>query len=73
MEIILAVYIIFLLIYIASAGAVLWQIHQYAPLKQKSSKIIKIFLMIVVVLIIISLVLFFTVPWNEIQISIQHD
>lgn len=62
----LIVYILFLISYILFIAAIFWHIEKYIPPQDKYRWITNIFLGAVAAFLIISALLFFLTPWNEI-------
>ena len=61
-------YILFLLVYVFIAWAIVWQVNRYLLPNDASRWVLWIFIAGSVVLIAISLVLFFLIPWEEINL-----
>lgn len=64
----LIVYILFLIFYILFIAAIFWQAEKYVLPQDKYRWVTNIFLGTIAAFIIISALLFFLTPWNEIII-----
>lgn len=62
----LIIFILFLSAYILFVVAVLWHLREYILRDDKYRWVTNAFLAIIVIFIIISIVMFFVVPWSEI-------
>ena len=66
MNIALIIYILFLLGYLFFSWAILWHMKKHLPIDKTSKFAIRLFIIGSIVLISLSLFLFFMVPWEEI-------
>lgn len=62
----LIVYVLFLIFYTLFIAAIFWQIKKYVPPQDKYRWVTNIFLGAIAAFIIISALLFFLTPWDEI-------
>ena len=62
----LIIYILFLIFYILFIAAIFWHIKEYILAQDKYRWITDIFLGVIAIFVIISALLFFLTPWNEI-------
>jgi hypothetical protein len=65
MIVVLIIYIIFLICYLFFIWTILWHSKKYIPPNDASMWVIKMFIIGSALLIIISLILFFMVPWDN--------
>lgn len=61
----LIAHVIFLLAWAGIATAVAWQVNRYLPAGDKSVWVLRFFYVGGAVLIVVSFILFFLVPWNS--------
>lgn len=65
MLIVFLVYLIFLLIYSSFVTMALWHIKKYALPDDASRWVIRIFVVGAASMVVVSMILFFLIPWNN--------
>ena len=68
--IVFGAYIIFLIIYISTILAIVWQVKKYLLPNDASRWVLRTFIIGSIILIIVSLILFFLIPWEEMSFGI---